>query len=236
MDMEWNERLALVRKAAGLTQEQLGDLVGVTRQAVSKWESAQTVPDMLTITRVCQALHVSTDYVLLGKEPGEETAPKDAAPDLPAPCPCCGRETSGGVCPACGYLLPSAPAGGPLYAVVGSFSAPLTQPDLITQLTRYCGLTEEEVAACAAAYSPDYPHNQLLLCRGKTAHAAWWIASHLDRAYTLPRIVEDCGEAPDILRVKGPAMDTPKGEDSGGIGFWGVVGAVIVAVLILSFL
>ena len=33
--MEWNQRLAAVRKAAGLTQEQLGELVGVTRQAVS---------------------------------------------------------------------------------------------------------------------------------------------------------------------------------------------------------
>ena len=33
--MEWNERIAFVRKAAGLTQEQLGQLLGVTRQAVS---------------------------------------------------------------------------------------------------------------------------------------------------------------------------------------------------------
>ena len=33
--MEWNQRLAAVRKAAGLTQEQLGDLVGVTRQSAS---------------------------------------------------------------------------------------------------------------------------------------------------------------------------------------------------------
>lgn len=37
--MELNERIASVRKAAGLTQEQLGELVGVSRQAVSKWES-----------------------------------------------------------------------------------------------------------------------------------------------------------------------------------------------------
>ena len=39
--MELNERIASVRKAAGLTQEQLGELVGVSRQAVSKWESGQ---------------------------------------------------------------------------------------------------------------------------------------------------------------------------------------------------
>ena len=37
--MELNDRIAAVRKAAGLTQEQLGELVGVSRQAVSKWEA-----------------------------------------------------------------------------------------------------------------------------------------------------------------------------------------------------
>lgn len=39
--MDLNERIASVRKAAGLTQEQLGELVDVSRQAVSKWESGQ---------------------------------------------------------------------------------------------------------------------------------------------------------------------------------------------------
>ena len=43
--MELKDRIAAVRKAAGLTQEQLGELVGVTRQAVIKWESGQTAPD-----------------------------------------------------------------------------------------------------------------------------------------------------------------------------------------------
>ena len=77
--MEWNERIAFVRKAAGLTQEQLGQLLGVTRQAVSKWESAQTVPDAVTIARLCEALHVSADFVLLGKEPEQP----DGAGDEP---------------------------------------------------------------------------------------------------------------------------------------------------------
>ena len=49
--MELHERIAAVRKAAGLTQEQLGELLGVTRQAVSKWESGQTVPDTVTVAR-----------------------------------------------------------------------------------------------------------------------------------------------------------------------------------------
>jgi len=40
--MELKDRIAAVRKAAELTQEQLGELLGVTRQAVSKWESGKT--------------------------------------------------------------------------------------------------------------------------------------------------------------------------------------------------
>ena len=37
--MELNERIAAARKQAGLSQEQLGDKLGVSRQAVSKWEN-----------------------------------------------------------------------------------------------------------------------------------------------------------------------------------------------------
>ena len=47
--MEWNERIAAARKAAGLTQEALGEKLGVSRQAVSKWESGQAVPDLDTV-------------------------------------------------------------------------------------------------------------------------------------------------------------------------------------------
>ena len=54
--MELKDRIAAVRKAAGLTQEQLGELLGVTRQAVSKWESGQTTPDAATIAALCEKL------------------------------------------------------------------------------------------------------------------------------------------------------------------------------------
>ena len=72
--MELHERIAFVRKAAGLTQEQLGEQLGVTRQAVSKWEPNQATPDALTIARLCTELGVAADLVLLGKEPDGETA------------------------------------------------------------------------------------------------------------------------------------------------------------------
>ena len=72
--LELNERIAERRKAAGLTQEQLGALVGVTRQAVSKWESGQAVPDALMMAQICRALHASADYLLLGIEPEADGA------------------------------------------------------------------------------------------------------------------------------------------------------------------
>ena len=65
MPMEWNDRLAAARKAAGLSQEQLGERLDVTRQAVSKWESGQATPDVLTAARLCEVLQISADYLLL---------------------------------------------------------------------------------------------------------------------------------------------------------------------------
>ena len=67
--------------------------------------------------------------------------------------------------------------------------------------------------------------------------AAQYIASHLDQDFFDPLIVEDCGEADEELLYKPRAFETPPpAKPQEGIGFWGVVGAVIVALLILSFL
>ena len=111
--MELHERIAAVRRAAGLTQEQLGEQLGVTRQAVSKWESGQTVPDAHTVARLCQVLHVSADYVLLGIDPEtQQSVPNASANRISdaTPCPCCGRPVSGSLCPVCGYSHPRARA------------------------------------------------------------------------------------------------------------------------------
>lgn len=65
--MTFGGRLQQVRKAAGLSQEQLGGLVGMSRQAVSKWETDQAAPDVETLALLCGALGVSADE-LLGRE------------------------------------------------------------------------------------------------------------------------------------------------------------------------
>ena len=228
--MEWNQRLAAVRKAAGLTQEQLGELVGVTRQAVSKCEAAQAVPDALMIAEICRRLHVSADYILLDKEPEEEAAPAAPSP-LPEACPCCGRRISGGICPACGYMPLAAPPSGPLYAVVGALSGHIRQ-DQAQEIMKYCGLTQEEIDRLNEGYQCTYPHNHIVFSRGRDARSAQWIASHLSRVL-LPCIVKDQGEEEDLLRVKPDAMEGPPLEQArpGGLGFWGTVGAVILGII-----
>lgn len=66
--MELNERISAARRAAGMSQEQLGEALGVSRQAVSKWESGQTKPDLEAVGKMCELFHLSADYLLLGKE------------------------------------------------------------------------------------------------------------------------------------------------------------------------
>ena len=44
--MEFNEKLQELRRSKGLTQEQLAEQLGVSRQAISKWENEQCAPDV----------------------------------------------------------------------------------------------------------------------------------------------------------------------------------------------
>ena len=52
------------RKRNAWSQEELADKLGVSRQAVSKWESAQSVPDIQRVIQMAQLFGVSTDYLL----------------------------------------------------------------------------------------------------------------------------------------------------------------------------
>lgn len=61
------ERIQQLRKAKGLSQEQLANEIGVSRQAVSKWESQQSLPDLDKIIILSEYFDVSTDYLLMGK-------------------------------------------------------------------------------------------------------------------------------------------------------------------------
>ena len=63
------DRIQSLRKAQGMSQEELADRVGVSRQAVSKWESEQATPDLDKVVIMSDIFEVTTDYLLKGIEP-----------------------------------------------------------------------------------------------------------------------------------------------------------------------
>lgn len=74
------ETIVQLRKQAGWSQEELADKLGVSRQAISKWESAQSVPDLNRILEMSRLFGVSTDILLkddLGPEFIAENPPTE---------------------------------------------------------------------------------------------------------------------------------------------------------------
>lgn len=67
--MNMADRIQYLRKSKGISQEELADKVGVSRQAVSKWESEQSTPDVEKIILLSDLFEVTTDYLLKGIEP-----------------------------------------------------------------------------------------------------------------------------------------------------------------------
>ncbi len=69
--MNLADRIQCLRKAKGISQEELADQIGVSRQAVSKWESGQSTPDLDKIIIMSEFFDVTTDYILKGVEPAK---------------------------------------------------------------------------------------------------------------------------------------------------------------------
>ena len=72
--MTMGERIQSLRTGCGLSQEQLAGLVGVSRQAVSKWERNEAMPEVEKLVRISRQFGVSTDYLLLEELEEPETA------------------------------------------------------------------------------------------------------------------------------------------------------------------
>lgn len=66
--MDIAERLQELRKNAGYSQEQVAEMLGLSRQAVSKWESGQGKPEIDNVVKLTEIYQVSADYILLGTE------------------------------------------------------------------------------------------------------------------------------------------------------------------------
>lgn len=87
--MKLNEKILYYRKAAKFSQEDLADRVGVSRQAVSKWELGESTPDVDKLLSLARAFGVTTDELLSEAEPAaapsqEEQARTETGPALSA--------------------------------------------------------------------------------------------------------------------------------------------------------
>ena len=63
--MTFGDKLAKLRREQNYTQEQLADLLGVSRQSVSKWESDSAYPETDKLIKICETFNCSSDYLLL---------------------------------------------------------------------------------------------------------------------------------------------------------------------------
>lgn len=75
--MNLSEKIIYYRKRAGMNQEMLADRLGVSRQAVSKWETGEAVPELNKVVLLAKVFGVTTDALLLDDE--AEDAPEPAA-------------------------------------------------------------------------------------------------------------------------------------------------------------
>lgn len=85
MNMTIGKRIALLRKEKGLKQEELAEMLGVSGQAVSKWENDQTCPDISLLPQLASILGVTVDELLSGKRemaPSVQILPEDQRKDI----------------------------------------------------------------------------------------------------------------------------------------------------------
>lgn len=66
--MNFSEKLQILRKNKGYTQETLADKLGVSRQAVAKWESGQIYPDISNLIQISDLMSVSVDYLVKDRD------------------------------------------------------------------------------------------------------------------------------------------------------------------------
>ena len=62
------ERIGILRQERGMTQSVLAERLGITPQAISKWERGLSFPDLSRLEELAKILEVSVDYLLTGKD------------------------------------------------------------------------------------------------------------------------------------------------------------------------
>lgn len=75
--MEFSERISALRRAHGYSQEQLAERLGVSRQAVSRWEAGSSMPELAKLVTLCELFEVSLDALVRGRNEPHSTQPAE---------------------------------------------------------------------------------------------------------------------------------------------------------------
>ena len=77
-----SKQIAVLRKAKGLTQSELGERLGVSFQAVSKWERGETLPDITLLPDLAKILETTVDFILSSDEKAVEYKGRFSVADM----------------------------------------------------------------------------------------------------------------------------------------------------------
>lgn len=66
--MNFSEKLQILRKSKGYTQEELAEKLNVSRQAIAKYEAGQSYPDINNLIQISNLMHVTVDYLVRDQE------------------------------------------------------------------------------------------------------------------------------------------------------------------------
>lgn len=185
MNVEIASRLASMRREKGLSQEELAAQLGVSRQAVSKWERGEAAPDMGNLVALADLYEVTLDALVRGEE-GSTAA--SASRSLPG----------------CAGELPQPSASTP---ALGEAAAPQGDPGHVAPDDAGCAAPAAAAQPGASAYAPPspsrgawrsfpYPVACALLylltgCLFGWWHPGWLIFLTIPLYYWVARIVED---------------------------------------------
>lgn len=241
--MTLGQRISLCRKQRGMTQEELGEKLGVSRQAVSKWEGDQTTPDLQYLKIMCEEFGVTADWLLFEKDMNQRPEGVDNRPVMEY-CPNCGEQVSGGIafCPKCGQSMAPIDRSG-CYTLVLSEQAG-------SRSAVYDAIREVSAQDYAwKGHSMSYKEIGELL---NSAPVVYLQGLDGEQVQDVLRRFIGCSDALEIYRDESAQKTLEELKESGavplaasafrkksensGLGFWGVVGAVALAILIMSFL
>lgn len=86
--MKLSDKIWVCRKKAGLSQEALAERIGVSRQAISKWETGEAAPEITKLPLLARTFNVTADWLLDDEAEFEEETPEEPVPDEAAEAAC----------------------------------------------------------------------------------------------------------------------------------------------------